>query len=188
MADPCRTLTDLRAALDRFEGLDFKKGARSLVFGAGHPNADVLILGDAPNRDDERAETPFADGALLNQIFALIGLSCDAPDPAQALYLTCALPWRTPQDRPATSEELAIIRPFVAKHIDLVSPKIVVLMGNSALHLGLNTTGILRARGQWGQAFGRRAMPMLTPNLILQSAQSKRDTWADLLAIKSALR
>lgn len=185
----CKNLEDLRAALAQFDHLDIKKGARDMIFGAGHPNADVLVLTDPPNREDERAKSPFSGDAaiLLDKMFAAIGLAQGNPDPAQALYLMPALPWRTPQDRAPMPEELDIIRPFVARHIALVSPKIVLLMGNAALQLAMNGTGIRAARGVWGQAFGLRALPMLTPQHLLQRPEDKRAAWADLLALKAAL-
>jgi len=188
-AGRCQNLQDLRAALAGFDHLDIKKGAREMVFGTGHPNADVLVLTDPPNREDERAKSPFSGEAatLMEKMFAAIDLGQGNPDPAQALYLMPVLPWRTPQERAATAAELAIIRPFVAQHIALVSPKIIILMGNAALQLGMNSTGIRGARGVWGQAFDRRAMAMLTPQHLLQNPLDKRDAWADLLAVKAAL-
>lgn len=184
-AGRCQNLDDLRAALMQFDHLELKKGARDMVFGAGHPNADVLVLTDPPSREEERAKAPFSGDAaqLLDKMFAAIGL----PQGNPALYLLPALPWRTPQDRPPLAEELAIIRPFVARHITLVAPKIVVLMGNAALQLGMNGGSILRARGVWGQAFGLRALPMLTPQHLLQNPADKGAAWADLLSLKAAL-
>lgn len=183
----CQNLDDLRAALAQFDHLDIKKGARDMVFGTGHPNADILVLSDPPNREEERAKAPFAgeEGVLFDKMFAAIGFG--RGNPMQALYMMPALPWRTPQDRPPTPGELAIIRPFVARHIALVAPKIVILMGNAALQLGMNSTGLRAARGIWGQAFGLRAMPMLTPQHLLQNPADKREAWADLLAVKAAL-
>ncbi len=188
-AGRCQNLDDLRAALGQFDHLELKKGARDMVFGAGHPNADVLVLTDPPNREDERAKAPFSGDAaqLLEKMFAAIGRTQGNPDPAQALYLLPALPWRTPQDRTPAPEELDIIRPFVARHIALVAPKIVILMGNAALQLGMNSGSILRTRGVWGQAFGLRALPMLTPHHLLLNPADKREAWADLLSLKAAL-
>lgn len=188
-AGRCQNLDDLRAALGQFEHLELKKGARDMVFGAGHPNADVLVLTDPPNREDERAKAPFSGDAaqMLEKMFAAIGRTLGNPDPAQALYLLPALPWRPPQDRLPAPEELDIIRPFVAAHIALVAPKIVILMGNAALQLAMNSGSILRTRGVWGQAFGLRALPMLTPHHLLQNPADKRAAWADLLAVKTAL-
>lgn len=188
-AGRCQNLDDLRAALAAFDHLDIKKGARDMVFATGHPKAEVLVLGDPPNREDEREKSPFSgpEGLLLDKMFAAIGLGRENPDPARAVYLLPALPWRTPQDRAPEPAELTVIRPFVAQHIALVAPKIVILMGNAALQLGLNTMGIRSARGVWGHAFGLRALPMLTPQHLLQNPADKREAWADLLAVKAAL-
>jgi uracil-DNA glycosylase family 4 len=180
-------LDDLRAALAQFDHLELKRGARDMVFCAGQPTADILVLSDPPNREEERAKAPFAgeEGVLFDKMFAAIGFG--RGNPARALYLMPALPWRTPQDRPPTPEELAIIRPFVARHIALISPKIVILMGDAALQLGMNGIGLRAARGIWGQAFGLRALPMMTPRHVLQNPADKRAAWGDLLAVKAAL-
>ena len=81
-----------------------------------------------------------------------------------------------------------MMRPFVARHIALVNPDVIVVMGNTPLQAALNTKGILRARGHWGQAFGKPVLPMTHPGYLLRSPAAKREAWADLLALKAKLR
>lgn len=183
-------LTALRSALEAYDHCELKKGARNLVFADGNPAARVLILGEAPGREEDLEGRPCVgpSGQLLDRMFAAIGLSRSSPDPATALYITNVMPWRPPQNRDPTAEEIAMMRPFVARHIALVDPAVVVVMGNTPLQAALNSTGILRLRGQWGQAFGKPVLPMAHPTHLLRTPMAKREAWADLLSLQAKLR
>jgi DNA polymerase len=189
-AGQAATLEELRATLAAYDHCNLKKGARNLVFADGNPTARVLILGEAPGRDEEIEGRPFVGraGDLLDRMFAAIGLSRSSPDPAQALYITNVMPWRPPQNRDPEPDEIAMMRPFVERHIALVDPDIIVLMGNTALQAALNTTSILRARGEWATAWGKPVLPMVHPAYLLRTPSAKRDAWADLLSLQEKLR
>ncbi len=184
-----QTLGDLHAALVAFEGCEVKRGAKNTVFADGNPAARVLILGEPPGREEDLEGRPFVGraGQLLDLMFAAIGLSRVSPDPAQALYITNVMPWRPPQDRDLSADEIAMMRPFVERHIALVNPEIVVCMGNLSCLTLLGTTGILRLRGNWVQAMGKRVLPMTHPTYLLKNPAAKREAWADLLALKGRL-
>ena len=184
------TLADLRDALNSFDLCDLKRGARSTVFADGNPAARVLVLGDPPGRDDEADGRPFTGraGHLFDRMFAAIGLSRASTDPRTALYLTNALPWRTPQNRDPEPEEIAVMRPFVLRHIELVNPAIIIAMGNAPCLCLLGTSGVLRLRGTWAQALQRPVLPMAHPTYLLRNPAAKREAWADLLSLKARLR
>jgi DNA polymerase len=188
-AEGAATLDDLRAALVAFEGCELKRGARNTVFADGNPAARVLILGEAPGREEDAVGRPFVGpaGQLLDLMFAAIGLSRVSPDPALALYITNVMPWRPPQNRDPEPEEIAMMRPFVARHIGLVDPDVVVCMGNTSCEALLGTKGILRLRGQWATALGKPVLPMTHPAYLLRNPEAKREAWADLLALKARL-
>jgi DNA polymerase len=101
LAAACGDLAALRAAMEAFEGCALKRGARNLVFADGDPRARVMVVGEAPGRDEDLAGLPFVgrSGQLLDRMFAAIGLSRRAEEPAAALYITNVLPWRPPQNR-----------------------------------------------------------------------------------------
>jgi uracil-DNA glycosylase len=183
------SLADLRAALARFEHCEIKQGARSLVFGDGNPAARVLILGEAPGSEEDREGRPFVGpaGQLLDKMFAAIGLSRTASDPGEAVYITNVMPWRPPQNRDPSNEEIAMMRPFVERHIALVNPDVIVLMGNTPCATILDQRGILKLRGVWAQALGKPVLPMAHPAYLLRNPIAKREAWADLLAIKERL-
>ena len=189
-AQSAATLPELQAALHAFDLCTLKRGARNLVFAGGTPQARVMIITDAPDVAEDREGRPFAgqSGALLDRMFAAIGLSRGAADAAAAIYITPALPWRTPQDSDPTDADLAMMRPFLDRHIDLVNPDVIVLMGNTPLRALLATTGILRLRGDWADLSGRPALLMVHPAHLLRTPAAKREAWADLLALQARLR
>jgi DNA polymerase len=189
MAAAAPTRDALRAALAAYDHCDLKRGARNLVFADGNPAARVLILGEAPGRDEDREGRPFVGraGQLLDRMFAAIGLARTSPDPATALYITNVLPWRPPENRDPTPAEIAMLRPFAERHIALADPDLIVVMGNTPLSCLFDEKGILRARGTWREALGRPVLPMTHPAYLLRNPEAKAAAWADLLSLKARL-
>jgi uracil-DNA glycosylase len=190
MADAAPGLDALRAALAAYDHCELKRGARNLVFADGNPAARVLILGEAPGRDEDREGRPFVGraGQLLDAMFAAVGLARTSPDPATGLYITNVLPWRPPENRDPTPAEIAMLRPFVLRHITLADPDVIVIMGNTPLSCLFNDKGILRARGTWRETLGKPVLPMTHPAYLLRNPEAKREAWADLLALQARLR
>jgi DNA polymerase len=183
------TLADLAEAMAAYGHCELKQGARSFVFADGNPAARVMIVGEAPGRDEDLQGKPFVGraGQLLDRMFAAIGLSRQSPDPAAAVYITNVLPWRPPQNRDPSPQELAMMTPFLERHIALADPEIVVTMGRFSLQVLTGLTGITRVRGQWTEAAGRPCLPMLHPAYLLRNPAAKREAWADLLELKARL-
>ena len=184
-ARAAQDLDGLRAALSAFEGCELKRGARNLVFCDGDPSARVMIVGEAPGRDEDLAGRPFVGraGQLLDRMFAAIGLSRSDG----GLYITNVLPWRPPQNRDPSADEIATLRPFLARHIELADPDFVVIMGNISADALLGKRGITKLRGIWTEAHGRPALPMTHPAYLMRQPLAKRDAWADLLSLKARL-
>ena len=101
LAAACADLAALRATMAAFDGCALKQGARNLVFADGDPRARVMVIGEAPGREEDREGLPFVgrSGQLLDRMLAAIGLSRRAEDPRDAAYITNVLPWRPPQNR-----------------------------------------------------------------------------------------
>ncbi|SIS32300.1 DNA polymerase [Thalassovita mediterranea] len=182
-------LPSLRAALETFPHCELKQGARSLVFGDGLAGARVMIVGEAPNREEDRAGKPYVgpQGTLLDKMLAAIDLDRGSQDRDSGVYITTVLPWRGPTNRDASPAEIAMMKPFLERHIQLAKPDVLVLMGNLPCQALLAKRGISRLRGQWGEALGIPALPMLEPQRLLRNPAAKRDTWADLLALRAHL-
>mgnify|MGYP005842649175 CR=1 FL=1 len=183
------TLDALRSALDAYPHCDLKRGARNLVFCDGTPAARLMIIGEAPGRDEDLQGKPFVGraGQLLDRMFDAIGLARTAATPDDALYITNILPWRPPQNRDPNADEIAMMRPFMARHVALAAPELIVLMGNISCEAGLGQRGITKLRGQWTESFGRPALPMVHPAYLLRNPAAKREAWTDLLTLKARL-
>lgn len=187
----CQTLEDLRRALEAFEGCALKKTATNLVFADGNPKAKVMLIGEAPGADEDRQGVPFVgvSGQLLDKMLATIGLN------RQSVYITNIVPWRPPGNRQPTPQEIAACKPFVEKHIALIQPEILVLVGGVAMKTLFNTNdGIMRLRGTWQSYSSQelktplKAMATYHPSFLLRSPGQKAQSWQDLLMIKNALK
>jgi uracil-DNA glycosylase len=182
-------LAALHAAMAAYPHCDLRQGARTTVFADGQPTARVMIVGEAPGREEDVEGRPFVGkaGQLLDRMLAAIGLSRMAPDPADAVYITNVLPWRPPANRAPEPDEIAMLLPFLERHIRLVDPQFLLLMGNTPCQALLGRSGITKLRGQWVDVLGIPALPMVHPAYLLRQSAAKREAWADLLALKSRL-
>ena len=183
-------LAALKEALARFDGVSLSKTATNLVFADGNPEAKVMLVGEAPGADEDRLGLPFVgvSGQLLDRMMAAIGLD------RTSFYITNVCLWRPPGNRKPTDLELAAQKPFVERHIELVAPRILVLVGAAAAQGLLGTTeGITRLRGRWfqytlgesGQAIP--ALPIFHPAYLLRQPAQKRETWRDLLKLREVI-
>lgn len=185
MAQDAGSLEALQQALGAFDLCELKKGARKLVFADGVPGSRVMIIGEAPGRDEDREGRPFVGraGQLLDRMLAAIDLTR-----TKNVYITNVLPWRPPQNRDPKPEEIAMMHPFLERHVALAKPDFIVCMGNISCLTVLGRKGITRMRGQWDQAFGLPVLPMFHPAYLLRSPAAKREAWMDLLDLKVRLK
>lgn len=190
-ADAATSVAELRAMVEAFDGCGLKQFASRTVFADGNPAARVMFVGEAPGADEDRQGLPFVgvSGKLLDRMLESIGLSR-----AENAYITNVVFWRPPGNRAPTDEEIAACMPFVRRHIELVNPAVLVLVGGlSAKTLLATPLGITRLRGRWheyqtpGLATPVPAMPLFHPAYLLRSPQQKRFAWRDLLAVRERL-
>jgi DNA polymerase len=184
------SLEELRAGLGRFDGISLRKTATNLVFADGNPKAEVMLVGEAPGADEDRQGLPFVgvSGQLLDRMMAAIGLD------RTTFYITNVCFWRPPGNRKPTEAELAAQQPFVIRHIELVKPKLLILVGGSSAQILLGTNeGITRLRGRWfdyksdGLDQPIPALPLFHPAYLLRQPELKREAWRDLLKLKARL-
>ena len=195
-AEAASTIEELAAAITAFEGCPLKAGARQTVVYDGVVGADLLIIGEAPGRDEDRIGKPFVGraGQLLDRMLAAIGRSRAQGDGLADTCITNAIFWRPPGNRTPTDAEKAICLPFVRRFIELSAPKVIVLTGNvSTQSLFPGAPGITRSRGKWRDWPGPDGsdipvLPIFHPAYLLRSPAQKRLAWADLLQISERLR
>ncbi|SEN26430.1 DNA polymerase [Pseudorhodobacter antarcticus] len=184
-ANACQTLDDVRAALTAFDLCDLKKGTRGLVFADGTPGA-LMVIGNPPTREEEGEGRPFTGpaGSLLDKMLAAIGHERSSNNPATSAYLAAALPWRIPGDNDPGDADIAMLRPFLLRHIALAKPRVIIAMGAAPCRVVL---GQNPPRGVWTDVAGIPVMPMQHPTNLFKSPAAKRDAWAHLLAVKARL-
>jgi len=186
-ARSARTLDELRAILERFDGCALKATASRLVFSDGNPEARVMLVGEAPGRDEDIEGVPFVgrSGKLLDLMLAAIGLD------RSSVYIANVVPWRPPGNRTPTPQETQICLPFITRQIALADPDILVCLGGPSAQTLLGQSGITKIRGRWfNYTTGTReirAMPTFHPAFLLRSPLQKRFAWRDFLAIKKTL-
>ncbi len=189
LASGATNLDELQQAMAGFDGCRLKMTAKNICFADGSPNAELMVIGDAPGRDDDLEGVPFSGpaGQMLNRILAAINLSRDKA------YLANTLPWRPPGNRPATPLELDLCRPFLDRQIELVAPKIIVVLGDPAAKALTNTREpIYKLRGKWlnyktASGTDIAVMPSLHPDYLLRTPAQKRFAWEDWLMVKLKL-
>ncbi len=195
-AHAATSIAELHASLMDFHGCNLRKTAMNTVFADGDISADVMIIGDGPDAEDDKKGTPFSgpSGKLLDAMLASIGLDRKA-NGNKGLYISHALFWRPPGNRQPTQEEIDICRPFVEKHIALAAPRILVLAGGTATKALLRETmGISRLRGRImpftceGKSASIPAHIFYPPSFLIRQPTAKRQAWADLLQLKTALK
>lgn len=195
LAGNCSNLAALETALAAFDGCALKTTATNLVFGTGTEKADVMLVGEAPGRDEDRDGAPFvgASGQLLDAMLEFLELGRGTN-----VYVTNILPWRPPGNRQPTSAEIAACLPFLERHIALVAPRILVFLGGTTAKTLLNRTeGITRLRGKWHEYASPAldaadlpripAMATLHPAYLLGQPAQKRAAWLDLIAVREKL-
>jgi len=181
------TLEELRAILERFDGCALKATATRLVFADGNPQARLMLVGEAPGRDEDLEGLPFVgrSGKLLDRMLAAIGLD------RTSVYIANVVPWRPPGNRTPTPQETQVCLPFITRQIELANPDVLVCLGGPSAQTLLGQSGITKIRGRWfpftAGAREIRAMPTFHPAFLLRSPLQKRFAWRDFLAIKKAL-
>jgi len=192
LADNANTLDELKNYVINFKGCDLKKTATNTVFADGINSSEIMLVGEAPGASEDESGIPFCgqSGQLLDNMMHTIGLSRK-----ENIYITNTIFWRPPANRRPTDQEIEICRPFVEKHIALVKPKLLVLVGATALTSLLgNHLQISRIRQEYYQYKNQYLDSSITttaifhPAYLLRQPFQKKATWYDLLKIQQFLK
>jgi uracil-DNA glycosylase len=191
LAAAAKTVAELRGAVERFDGCALKATARNTVFSDGADDAQVLLIGEAPGKDEDEQGKPFVgrSGQLLDRMLGQIGL-----DRRSNILISNTIYWRPPGNRDPTLGEVVACLPFVERLIEITRPKLLILTGKAAANTVLKREdGVMKLRGRRlnynreGLDVPVNAMVMLHPAYLLRQPQQKRVAWADLLLAEAWL-
>jgi len=187
LADRAETLQKLREYVNNFKQCQIAQTALNTVFGEGDVLSDIMLIGEAPGAHEDREGRPFCgqSGKLLTNIL----LACNIP--RDKVYITNSVFWRPPDNRRPTAEEIELCRPFVEKHIALIKPQIVIMVGNTAISALLpnEERGIGQLRRKFYDYTNKylqhsiKVTPIYHPSYILRQQSQKKEMWFDMLKL-----
>ena len=180
------SLEELKSYMSDFKGCELYKSSTNMVFSDGNPKSEIMLIGEAPGHDEDIQGKPFVgrSGKLLDKMLEAIELN------REKVYIANIIPWRPPNNRRPTDEEIETCLPFIKKHIELINPKVLMLLGSTATFALLkNTEGITKIRGKWVDLnFNTISVPTLPtfhPAFLLRQPAQKKHVWEDLKSLKN---
>ncbi len=184
MVETPETLDALQKSLDGCSRCSLCQQRNHLVFGAGNPQARVVLVGEAPGREEDLQGYPFVGeaGQLLEKILQAMNLS------RQTVYICNVIKCRPPGNRDPKPDEIAACEPFLKQQLAIIKPEIIITLGRFAAQTLLKTTApIGRLRGQWREYEGIALMPTFHPAYLLRNPSGKRPVWEDMKLVMQRL-
>ena len=183
--DKAEKLEKLKKSISDIKNCELKKSATNIVFADGNPKAKIMLIGEGPGSNEDQEGLPFVGraGALLDKMLASIDLD------RKKVYITNVVNYRPPENRKPTEEEIAKYLPHLKKHIEIINPKILVLLGSTALNALIgNEVVISKARGKWiEKQFGECKTSVIVtfhPAFLMRQPAQKKMAWIDLKMIR----
>ena len=180
------SLEQLKSYMSNFKGCELYKSSTNMVFSDGNPKSKIMLIGEAPGHDEDIQGKPFVgrSGKLLDKMLEAIELN------REKVYIANIIPWRPPSNRRPTDEEIEICLPFIKKHIELIKPKVLMLLGSTATFALLKSTeGITKIRGKWVDlnlnSISVPTLPTFHPAFLLRQPAQKKHVWEDLKSLKN---
>jgi DNA polymerase len=192
LASKAKNIAELKEIVENFDGCNLKKMATNTVFADGNPNSKIMVIGEAPGNHEDLSGVPFCgdSGEMLTAMLNAINLTRD-----KDYYVTNVIFWRPPGNRRPTDEEQAICRPFVERHIQLFNPKVIILVGATAMNAIVDTSeAISKIRGQFldfSPQFLENKTKIFTifhPSFLMRQPAKKRLTWLDMINLQKFIK
>ena len=182
-------LLELKKKINSIENCNLKDNSKNLVMGDGDINSPIMLIGEAPNEDEDVTGLTFQGevGSLLNKMLLAIEIK------REKVYSTYSINFRPPEDRKPNAQEIKRYSVFLKEHISIINPKIIILMGGTAMEAvtGLNTR-ISNERGKWKEIILKnKTFPIMitfSPSYLIRFSENKKYSWEDLKKIKKKIQ
>ena len=183
--DKAKSLASLRKSITELKNCDLKKKAKNIVFSDGNPKSKIMLIGEAPGANEDQEGLPFVGraGVLLDKMLASINLD------RKKIYISNIVNYRPPENRKPTEEEVKRYLPFIIKHIEIINPRILILLGSTAMNALIgNDYVISKMRGKWieKKIGGCNTSIIITfhPAFLMRQPAQKKLAWIDLKMIR----
>ena len=184
-ADKAKSLEKLKKSISNIKECELKKNATNIVFADGNPKSKIMIVGEGPGSNEDQEGLPFVGraGALLDKMLASINLD------RKSVYITNVVNYRPPENRRPTLEEIARYLPYLKKHIEIIDPKLIILLGSTAMNALIGDNEVIsKVRGKWiEKQFGKCNASLIVtfhPAFLMRQPGQKKMTWIDLKMIR----
>ena len=184
-ADKALNLENLKKSIVNLKNCNLKNNATNIVFSDGNPKSKIMIIGEAPGSNEDQEGLPFVGraGALLDKMLASINLD------RKSIYISNIINYRPPENRRPTDEEINRYLPFIKKHIEIINPKILVLLGSTAMNALVGSEVVIsKIRGKWiEKKFGSCKVSVIVtfhPAFLMRQPMQKKLAWVDLKMIR----
>ena len=186
--DKAESLKRLKSSISNIKNCELKKNATNIVFSDGNPKAKIMLIGEGPGQNEDQEVLPFVGraGALLDKMLSSINLN------RKKVYITNVVNFRPPENRRPTEDEIRRYLPYLKKHIEIINPKILVLLGSTALNALIGNEDVIsKARGKWiEKKFGAcKTLTIVTfhPAFLMRQPAQKKMTWIDLKMVREKI-
>ena len=186
--DKTSRLEKLKNQIDSIKNCDLKNSATNIVFADGNPNSSIMIIGEGPGANEDKEGKPFVGraGKLLDKMLESIKLN------RKNVYISNVVNFRPPMNRRPTDEEINRYLPFLNKHIEIINPKILLLLGSTALNALIGDKEVIsKARGKWVNKKIGKANPEVIasfhPAFLMRQPDQKKYAWEDLKMIRKKM-
>ena len=184
-ADKSDNLERLKKSIQNIKNCSLRSNATNMVFSDGNPKSKIMLVGEAPGANEDEEGIPFVGraGVLLDKMLAAIDLD------RKNVYISNIINYRPPDNRRPTEEEIKRYLPFITKHIEIINPKILVLLGSTAMNALIgNEVVISKMRGKWiTKKFGNCETSVIItfhPAFLMRQPAQKKMAWVDLKMIR----
>ena len=178
----------LKNQINSIQNCNLKKNSKNIIMGDGDLNSPIMLIGEAPSMIEDESNSTFQGeiGSLLNKMLLAINIK------REKVYTTYSINFKTPEDRKPTAQEIKRYSVFLKEHISIIDPKIVILMGSTAMQSITGLNKISNERGKWKEIIIKnKTLPLMitfSPSYLIRLPENKKYSWEDLKKIKQKIQ
>ena len=183
-----KLLSVLKDQINSIQNCNLKKNSKNVIMGDGDLNSPLMLIGESPGKIEDESDSTFQGeiGSLLSKMLQAINIK------REKVYTTYSINFRTPEDRKPTAQEIKRYSVFLKEHISIIDPKILILMGSTAMESITGLNKISNERGKWKEIILKnKTLPLMitfSPSYLIRFPENKKYSWEDLKKIRDKIK